>query len=786
MKLPKIIILFFILISYSLSAQTGTLRGLIYDKETNEPVSFCNALIEGTKIGAVADINGIFTIGKLQPGEYTLIISFVNYNTQKLNFKISAGEVTTKKIFLEPSSKQLDAVEISAEKQEAQNTVKMSVIKATRKEISAVPAVGGESDIATYFQTVPGVVTTGDQGGQLYVRGGAPIQNKVLLDGMIIYNPFHSIGFYSVFDTDIIQTADIYTGGFNAEHGGRISSIMDIKTRSGNKSDFGGKISVNPFGAKALLEGPLKKPKKENEISGITYILSAKTSYMAQSSKLFYKYVDSLGLPFTFNDIYGKISFNGNNGSKFNVFGFYFDDSVRFQQVSDLRWRAFGAGTNFVLVPTGNPVIIEGNFSFSDYNSTLNDYIAPERNSGITSFNAGFDFKYFLKRDEIKYGVAFSGFATRYKTFNAVNRTIQQDVNNTEGSAYIQYKLNRGSLLVEPGFRLQFYPSVSNISPEPRLGVKYNANENLRFKLATGIYSQNLIASNSDRDVVNLFYGYLSGTNNIPETYVNEDGETVTRKHVLQKANHFIVGTEYDLSKNLSLNIEAYYKDFTQLTNINRNKLYDDDGNNSIPDILKKDFIIETGNAYGLDFVLKYSTKKTYIWFVYSLAKVNRWDGLVSYNPVFDRRHNINLVATQTFGNDGLWEINARWNYGSGLPFTPTGGYYQNIPFNNLNTNYTQTNTNQLGILYGDLNSARLSDYHRLDISVKRRVEFKKIIEAKEEGKPAKEKITSEIEIIASATNIYNRRNIFYVDRVSNTRVYQLPIIPALGVSWKF
>src|SRR5690606_13824086 len=126
------------------------------------------------------------------------------------------------------------------------------------RDIIAVPMVGGTKDLITYITAaVPGAITTGDQGGQVYIRGGSPIQNKVLLDGMVVYNPFHSIGFFSVFDTDILQSADIYTGGFNAEYGGRVSSVMDIKTRNGNINEFHGKVDVNPFSSKLLLEGPV-------------------------------------------------------------------------------------------------------------------------------------------------------------------------------------------------------------------------------------------------------------------------------------------------------------------------------------------------------------------------------------------------------------------------------------------------------------------------------------------------------------------------------------------------
>ena len=219
---------------------------------------------------------------------------------------------------MEEKDEILDEFEYSAEAAERKTEVKMSVIKATPRDMAHVVAIGGEPDFAQYLQTTPGVVTTGDQGGQMYIRGGSPIQNKVLLDGMTIYNPFHSIGFFSVFDTDIIRSADIYTGGFSAVYGGRISSIMDITTIDGNKKRHAGKISVNPFGSKFKMEGPIKKLDENNIGNTASYIFSGKTSYLEQTSKLLYNYIDSNGLPFNFTDLFGKLSFNTANGSKIN------------------------------------------------------------------------------------------------------------------------------------------------------------------------------------------------------------------------------------------------------------------------------------------------------------------------------------------------------------------------------------------------------------------------------------------------------------------------------------
>src|SRR5690606_32716551 len=179
----------------------------------------------------------------------------------------SGDKIITEKLFLKKSSIQMQAVEISAEKQEKQTNVAMSVTKATPKDIKQIPTIGGTADLAQYLQVVPGVIFTGDQGGQLYIRGGSPVQNKVLLDGMTIYNPFHSIGLFSVFDTELIRNADIYTGGFGAEHGGRISSVMDITMRDGNKRRFAGKVGASTFAANVLLEGPIKRQTNEGKSS---------------------------------------------------------------------------------------------------------------------------------------------------------------------------------------------------------------------------------------------------------------------------------------------------------------------------------------------------------------------------------------------------------------------------------------------------------------------------------------------------------------------------------------
>ncbi|MFT7156222.1 MAG: hypothetical protein ACI8Q1_001227 [Parvicella sp.] len=776
--LYSILILLFTSVSM-LAQSTGTVRGTVYNKASGEPVIFTKVQIEGTTTGRATDVNGVYQLGNLKPGTYTIIVANVEFQTMKVEVTIKADRITTQNIYLS-AGKELDGFTLDAKSIRDRNSVGSSTIKATAKDIKRVPSTGGEPDLATYFQTVPGVVTTGDQGGQMYVRGGSPVQNKILLDGMVIYNPFHSIGFFSVFDTELIKNADIYTGGFGAEYGGRISSVMDVSTIDGNKKKMGGRVAVSPFGAKLTLEGPIKKLKENSDNQGtVSYIFSAKTSYLEQSSKLLYAYVDEDGLPFNYTDVFGKISVNGVTGSKVNIFGYNFRDNVKWQGISDLNWNSYGMGTNFMLLPSGSPVQISGKFGFSKYDISLSELDAvtglekAPRQSGINNFNLGFDFKVFKDQDVIKYGVEIGGFGTDYSFTNSANRLIEQNQSTTEIGGYLDYKIKRGLLIVNPGLRAQYYASLGDMSIEPRLGIKYIVNETLRLKASGGLYSQNLIAANSDRDVVNLFYGFLSGPDNLQDEIIKPNGDVVERKHSLQKSTHFIIGAEKDVNKNVSLNVEAYYKIFNQLTNTNRNKIYEDTpDNDDKPDILKKDFIIESGAAKGFDVVLTYSKKRLYLWFVYSLGKVDRWNGIdTTYSPIFDRRHNINFVSTYYLDKDKKWEIDFRWNFGSGLPFTQTQGYSHQIDFNQgINTNLGTNNSDELDIVYADLNGGRLPSYHRLDVSLKRTLDLK----------------TSKMEFNLSITNAYNQNNIFYVDRITNERVNQLPILPSIGFNWKF
>lgn len=753
-------------VSFVAYSQSGTIKGFVYDKSNGEPILFANVLLENTTLGASTDDNGYFVINKVKQGNYTLKVQCLGFKDTIFNVNVASSSINLK-IELKPMAQQLEAVEVHGNKEAARIESQVSVKKITASDIYKIPSIGGQADIAQYIQVLPGVVSSGDQGGQLYIRGGSAIQNKVLLDGMVVYNPFHSIGIFSVFETDIIRKADVYTGGFNAQYGGRLSSVIDISTKDGNKKQTSGKISFSTFGASATVEGPIIKDAEERSYA-LSYLLNAKKSYLSATSKSLYSYVDN-ELPYDFFDIYGKMTLVSKEGSKLNIFGFNFTDDVKgYRNVADFNWKNLGFGANFILLPPGSSSLVEGTFAYSAYEMNMEaSTFEGKQNSKIGSFSGMLTSTSFYDKNQLKYGLEMIANKTT-SLFSSM--TEEQVDNSTDMGAFVSFKGFLGKLLYEPSVRLSYYVSLDEMLVEPKLSLKYNLTDNFRFKAAGGMYSQSFIDTKSDRDIVNLFTGFLTTGPDLYGGVVSTfRGEEIN--HYVEKSNHFIFGVEWDIVRHLTLNAEVYYKTMTNLISVNRDKLYDNTALNSdLPEYLTKTFAIEEGTAYGGDISLLYSDGRFYLWAIYSYGKVERENEFMTYSPHYDRRHNINVLVSYQFGLDRSFELSARWNYGSGFPFTGTQGFVEYLPISSLDFDYTTAN-GELQTIYGSLNSQRLPAYHRLDISAKKRFNvFNHSI----------------LELNVSVTNVYNRNNMFYYDRITSERIDQLPIMPSLGMTLKF
>ena len=766
----------FSIFNFQFASAQCTVKGVLFDESNGEAIPFANVVLDGTNHGCATDINGFFLINKVKEGTYTLKVKYVGYEEYTEQITLQKNRIVTKTIHLKPAAQLLRAVEITdSKKEERQMQTQVSVQKITASQIQQMPSIGGTADLAQYMQVLPGVNSTGDQGGQLYIRGGSMIQNLCLLDGMVVYNPFHSIGLYSIFETDVILNANIYTSGFGAEYGGRMSSVMDISTRDGNKRHHSGKIGINTFGASLILEGPLKRESNTSK-STISYLLTAKNSYLSKTSDLLYSYVDG-GLPFDFLDLYGKLSFNSGTGSKINFFGFRFDDQVNgYQSIADYHWQNYGAGTNFMLV-TGASAILDGSVAYSKYTISLDDGSSDKKFSEIGGFNATMQFTHFFGANKLKYGLSIEGYTTDYQYVNNYGKRISQHEPSTNLSLFATYNLRLGKWILDPGVRLMYYATLGSPNIEPRLAAKYNFSQDLRLKLAGGLYSQIFLDARSDNDIVNLFNGFLTGSAdlNVPSSFRGEDIASC-----VQKATHAVVGLEYDLTDHITLNIEAYYKKFNQILNANRNKMYDDGSASDYanpsspyykPEHLRKDYIIEKGYATGIDFSARVDLERLYLWATYSLGYVERSDEIQTYTPHYDRRHTVNLLATYALGEQREWEFSGRWTFGSGFPFTQTQGVFERLVFpESIVTDYTQEN-GEYAFHYAEIYQGRLPTYHRLDLGVKRKFSLG---------------ARSILELSLSATNVYSRQNIFYFNRATFERVNQLPILVYGGASLTF
>jgi len=740
-------------------AQEASIRGHVYDAKSGEPVIFANVILVEETIGTTTDDNGLFTIAGLSPGNYTLKISYIGYEEQEFPVVFDAYRINYYTVNLEQGGVNIGTVSISAEREQAKSEVRISQLNVSQRQIKALPSTGGDADILQYLQVLPGIISTGDQGGQLYVRGGSPVQNKILLDGLTIYNPFHSIGFYSTFETELIRNIDVLTGAFNAEHGGRISAIVDIKTREGNKKHLGGQLSASPFMVKALFEGPIAKLK--NDGGSVSFTLTSKRSIIDRTSPDLYPYAsvnDSIGLPFKFNDSYGKLSFVTENGSKFNVFAFNFDDSYANPLVADIDWSNSGGGFNFDLLPSTSPITLNGLVGFTQYETSIQEADESPRRSLIKEYVLGLNFNYFSNAYVLKYGLDIKSIRTEFDFTNPFGLRLNQFQNTTEMSGFMKLRKTSEKLVIEPGIRFQYYASLGEFSLEPRFGLKWNISEKTRLKAAAGIYTQNLISTSNERDVVNLFNGFLSG----PESQFDDiNGDRVTSK--LQKSRHAVLGIEQDLGPNLKVNIEGYIKDFPQLIVVNRNKT----------SLRQSDYTTEEGEAYGVDVSAKYEFQGWYLWATYTYGFVNRFDGEQEYPTIFDRRHNVNFLTSKSFGRDNSWQASARWNFGSGFPFTKTQAFYNQLDLREgPGSDYLTANPDDVGIIYSDVrNGGRLPYYHRLDLSLQKTITFSTY---------------ANLEMVASVSNSYDRDNIFYFDRVRFERVDQLPIIPSMGLRLNF
>ena len=727
-------ILLLIFLNNTRAQNIGTLRGVLVDSTTGEVLPFGNVLINSLKIGATSNAQGYFLIPSIPANKpYKIKVTYVGYKSKLISVYILPNKITDIKVGLVPTNIMLQPIEKIGQRIVEKNATNLGLQEISMSNIRMLPK-GVESDIFRSLQYIPGVQSTGDVSARYYVRGSPSNENLVLLNGITIYNPFHAFGIFSVVDPDMINSIEFYKGGFPPEYGGRLSSVLNIITKDGNKNRLSALASSSFITGRALLEGPIPHG---------SFIITGRKSY---STEILKKFLNNKNAPINFYDASFKLNYANQNfikGSKFIIDGFFSGDQLINNNpfIENMRWSNNVLGIRWFQV-TEIPLFYEMDLSMSRFTGEVIPNLSktrPETNNVTDlSYSAKFTYIYDTK-DELHAGLEIKNLYTKLFLQNSLGATSDIGSNGSNIDVFAYYKflryLNFGASL---GTRVDLVGlSQSEGSPlifSPYVNLTYNITSFIALKAAWGIYNQQITTLSDENDVITLFEPWI-----ITPSYLKPATNIL-----------YSTGASINFTDFLSLDAQTYYKILQNIPTLNNNKILDSD----------PDLVAASGESYGWEFQLKYAKNPLNITSSYTLSwaykDLNGW----IYYPRYDIRNSFNIMVDYNFGSG--WRASAVWIFNSGLPFTQSMGYYNKFYFQDFYSNWQIYEGYQPYGILADKDLARLPDYHRLDLSVSKYIEIS----------PFK------FNIDLSVINVYNRKNIFYFDRNTGERIYMLPFLP--------
>ncbi len=738
--MKKALQLFFFLIFISTliySQETGTLRGFVTDSLTAEALVYANAYIKELNKGANTDSRGYFLIPSIPTNKtYQLTISYVGYRSKTILIRVSNEKVVQYNISLQSEGIQLNTITQIGERYKEKNETNVSVQRISAREIEIMPK-GVETDVFRSIKYLAGVQSTGDVSAKYYVRGGASNQNLVLIDGVTIYNPFHALGLFSVVDPDMINNIEFFKGGFSAEYGGRLSSVMSILTKDGNKNRLSGKATASFLTGKILLEGPIPNG---------SFILTGRKSY---SNDVIKKFLNEQSIPVDFYDFSLKANYSSNDflqGAKFSINGFFSGDKIKHAdpRIEDYNWNNNVFGFKWFQVGD-SPLFYELGLSASKFQGEIDPKISDSRKTQnrVEDLGIQMNFTYmFNNKDEISIGFHIKQIKT--SLFIENDKSIPTDLGSSGANInlYLKYRLMQFDFIgLDLGTRVNLASLSKNANRtilEPRASLTLRILPTIAIKGAAGIYQQELTTISDENEVINIFEPWI-----ISPDYL---------KPAISK--HFIFGIETNFFETFTFNIEGYYKKVDDLPLINDKKI--------LPE--EHDFIAGKGESYGIEFFTRINPDPINFTASYTNAFAYKEIEGKLYYPRYDIRHSLNLSLEIDFGKG--WTTSLAWIYNSGLPFTQIIGYYDKYYFDNFFTNWFQYDPRRPYTIIGTQNLGRLPDYHRLDFSMSKKIIFDWF----------------SMKLDFSIINVYNRKNIFYFKRDTGERVNMLPFLPTATV----
>jgi outer membrane receptor for ferrienterochelin and colicin len=789
--MKKVAAVFFsLMVAISLQAQRYSINGTVEDKLTGEKLISANIYDAKTFKGISSNAFGFYSL-TLPSGDVKLTFSYIGYEAAVLDIILVRDTVINMQ--LNPVIN-IGEVVISAERaKSAILSTQMSMTELSSKSIKSLPMLLGEVDVLKALQLLPGVKGGNEGTSGIYVRGGGPDQNLILLDGVPVYNANHLFGFFSVFNPDAIQNVKLITGGFPARYGGRLSSVLDIRMRDGNNKKFSAEGSVGIISSKLTLEGPIIKDKTSFIVSGRrTYIdllaqpliklqsmgsnsnLNAGYYFYDLNAKVNHKFSDRSRL---FLSAYsGKDKAYLRTSEKGNVLG----EPAKFEADAGLGWGNLTSALrwNYVLSPKlfSNTTVTYSRYNFATSmmdqqfnNDTLTNKFQYIYDSGIIDWAAKVDFEYL---PDPSHTIRF-GYNQIYHTFkpgvsvlsvegggNFVMDTTfgNKNINAHEGALFVEDDWSISTRL-KVNFGLHFsHFSVSDstyYSLQPRFSARFLVNEKVSVKAAFTKMSQYIhLLTNSTIGLPTDLW--------LPST----------DKILPESATQYAFGIVYQPEEGTEISFEGYYKSMNNLLEYKEGASFfsfEDDWQNKIE--------IGDGQAYGFEILGRKQLGKTSGWIGYTLSWSNRKFENISFGEWFpyryDRRHDISFVLNQQLTHE--IDMGVTWVYGTGNAVTLPLEKYASL--SSFWYDYQYFNRIEA---FENRNSYRMPAYHRLDIGINFRKQLK-----------WGERVWS-----IGAYNLYNRKNPFYLqfDQDYNQdgsmttvlKQYSLfPIIPSVSYSFK-
>jgi len=805
MKKNVLLFSFLFLTCFMYAQEKFTISCYVTDLSSGESLIGANVYEKGTQIGGSTNLYGFYAMS-LEKGKYTIAVSFIGYEI--FEKELDLKEDIRLDIELKPISQSLEAVEIRADRKKNVEGTQMGTVNMEVEKIKTLPAFLGEVDIIKTIQLLPGVQSGGEGNAGLYVRGGGPDQNLILLDGAVVYNVSHLFGFFSVFNADAVKNIELIKGGIPANYGGRLSSVLDIAMNDGNKKKFSGSGGIGLISSRLTLEGPVQKDKSSFVISARRTYIDVLLAPLAASNS------DLEGTGYFFYDLNAKFNHTFSKKDKLFVSGYFGRDRFSFRDQSadfsiNVPWGNATTSVRWNHI-FGQKLFMNSTATFSDYDFSFRgeqEQFIFNLFSGVRDLTLKTDLTWYPSvRHNVKFGAGHIYHTFRPNNLEASSGETdfitgeKERIFANESYLYVldEYDIS-DNLKINAGLRLSSFGHIGpfkrfkkdlndpDITSRPTLDIiDYERGEQIesylrlepRFSARYKLNSNSSVKAAVTRNVQFIHLASLS-----PIALPTDLWLPSTDQIKPQDGYQYNIGFFKDFKDNsYNASIELFYKTMDNLVayadGVNPEDIINDNVDNYL--------VFGDGFAYGAEFFINKKLGKTNGWIGYTWSKTERrFDEILDgefFPARFDRRHDISIVASHKMNDK--WTFGLTWVYGTGDAISLAESWYL-LP--------------QEGVFafeYGARNSQRMRAFHRFDASATLYVNPLKFKRDPSTGDKIEIKRKWETNWNFSVYNAYNRANpyILYYDIFAepgnpeaNIKVKQLSLFPVLpSVTWNF